>query len=65
MGRTPGQTSIVKKHNGSQRKQEDRRKRKNFQEKIKIENGILLGCKKEIFFTIYNSMDGPGAHYAK
>ena len=30
--------------------------------------GILLGCKKKgkkEYFTLCNSMDGPGKHYAK
>ena len=30
-----------------------------------LHNGILLGCKKEEKFTFFNSMDGPGEHYAK
>ena len=28
-------------------------------------NGILLGHKKEESFTLFNSMDGVGEHYAK
>ena len=28
-------------------------------------NGILLGCKKEESFTLYNGTDGPGEHYVK
>ena len=28
-------------------------------------NGILLGCKIEENFTLCNSMDGPGEHYAR
>ena len=28
-------------------------------------NGILLGNKKEENFTLCNSVDGPGEHYAK
>ena len=31
----------------------------------RLHNGILLGCKKEENFTLCNSMDGPGEHYAK
>ena len=30
-----------------------------------LHNGILLGSKKEENFTLCNSMDGPGEHYAK
>ena len=30
-----------------------------------VNNGILLGHKKEESFTLCNSMDGPGEHYAK
>ena len=30
-----------------------------------LHNGILLSCKKEENFTLCNSMDGPGEHYAK
>ena len=30
-----------------------------------LHNGILLGHKKEEHFTLCNSMDGPGEHYAK
>ena len=30
-----------------------------------LHNGILLGHKKEENFTLCNSMDGPGEHYAK
>ena len=30
-----------------------------------IYNGILLGHKKEENFTLCNSMDGPGEHYAE
>ena len=30
-----------------------------------LHNEILLGCKKEENFTLCNSMDGPGEHYAK
>ena len=30
-----------------------------------IYSGILLGCKKEENFTLCNSIDGPGEHYAK
>ena len=30
-----------------------------------LDNGILLGCKKEENFTLCNSMDRPGEHYAK
>ena len=29
-----------------------------------VHNGILLGCKKEENFTLCNSMDGPGEHFA-
>ena len=32
---------------------------------VHLHNGILLGCKKEENFTLYDSMDGPGEHYAK
>ena len=32
---------------------------------IKLHNGILLGHKKEKSFTLCDSMDGPGEHYAK
>ena len=30
-----------------------------------LHSGILLSCKKEENFTLCNSMDGPGEHYAK
>ena len=30
-----------------------------------LHNGILLGCKKEDNFTLFDSMGGPGEHYAK
>ena len=30
-----------------------------------LHNGILLSHKKEGTLTLCNSMDGPGAHYAK
>ena len=30
-----------------------------------LHNGILLGHKKEENFTLCNSMDGPGEHYAE
>ena len=30
-----------------------------------LHNGILLGHKKEESFTLWDSMDGPGEHYAK
>ena len=30
-----------------------------------LQYGILLGCKKEENFTLCDSMDGPGEHYAK
>ena len=30
-----------------------------------LHNGILLSSKKGENFTLCNSMDGPGAHYAK
>ena len=34
-----------------------------------LHNGILLGCKrkkkKKLSFTLCDSMDGPGEHYAK
>ena len=30
-----------------------------------LHNGILLGHKKEENFTLCNSVDGPGEHYAK
>ena len=30
-----------------------------------LHNGILLSHKEEENFTLYNSMDGPGEHYAK
>ena len=30
-----------------------------------LHNGILLGCKKEENFTLCDSMDGPGEHYAE
>ena len=29
-----------------------------------LHNGILLSCKKEESFTLCDSMDGPGGHYA-
>ena len=32
---------------------------------VHIYNGILIGLRKEWNFTTCNSMDGPGAHYAK
>ena len=30
-----------------------------------LHNGILLGCKKEENFIMFDSVDGPGEHYAK
>ena len=30
-----------------------------------LHNGILLSCKKEENFTLWDSMDRPGEHYAK
>ena len=30
-----------------------------------LHNGILLGHKKEENFTLWDSMGGPGEHYAK
>ena len=30
-----------------------------------LQNGIILCCKKEENFTLYNSMAGPGEHCAK
>ena len=30
-----------------------------------LHNGILLSCNKEENFTLCDSMDGPGEHYAK
>ena len=30
-----------------------------------LHNRILLGHKKEENFTIFDSIDGPGEHYAK
>ena len=30
-----------------------------------LHHEILLGCEIEDNFTLYNSMDGPGKHYAK
>ena len=30
-----------------------------------LHNGLLLGCKKEGSFTLWDSMDGPGEHSAK
>ena len=30
-----------------------------------LHNGILLGCKKEEKFTLWDNMDGHGKHYAK
>ena len=30
-----------------------------------LHNGILLGYKKEEIFTLCDSIDGPGEHYAK
>ena len=30
-----------------------------------LHNGIEFGHKKEEKFTLWNSMDGPGEHYAK
>ena len=27
-----------------------------------LHNGILVGCKKEEYFTLWDSMDGPGGH---
>ena len=30
-----------------------------------LHDGILLDCKKEENFTLCNSMDEPGEHYAK
>ena len=32
---------------------------------VHLYNGILLSCKKEEIFTLCDSMDGPGEHYAK
>ena len=32
---------------------------------VHVHNGILLGYKKEENFTLSDSMDGPGEHYAK
>ena len=29
-----------------------------------LHNGILLGCKEEESFYLYDSTDGPGEHYA-
>ena len=30
-----------------------------------LHNGILFSHKKDENFTLYDSMDGPGEHYAK
>ena len=32
---------------------------------VHLYNGILLSGKKEEIFTLCDSMDGPGEHYAK
>ena len=32
---------------------------------IHLHNGILLSCKKEETFALFDSMDWPGEHYAK
>ena len=32
---------------------------------VHLHNGILLCCKKEENFTLSNSVDVPGEHYAK
>ena len=30
-----------------------------------LHNVLLLGCKKEEIFTLCNSLNGPGEHYAQ
>ena len=32
---------------------------------VHLYSGILLGCKKEGTFTLYDRMGGPGEHYAE
>ena len=32
---------------------------------VHLHNGVLLGCKNEEYFILWDDMDGLGEHYAK